>query len=199
MKKYSHYLFLILVVSCAGNEKKTPPKTYSEDTNRAFEMIERGGSYYLKKAPVSAVPPQIEVPTRRRVQQPPVQQVAPIPSVPVQQVPPLEDGREEIVVDEKINYQAKPLTKEIRSNPKEELTPVLRNTQSTSKADERLIEINQNLAFYCMKHRKDPAYGGDEAKCMKFVNVVMAKCQKQHRIVNSKLLNCIQTKLKNKR
>lgn len=190
MKKYSQYLFLILVVSCAGNEKKAPPKTYSEDTNRAFEMIERGGSYYLKKAPVSAAPPQIESPRKR------VQQVAPIPAPPTQQPPPLQDEREEIVVDEKINYQAKPLTKEIRSNSKEELTPVLRNTQSTSKADERLIEINQNLAFYCMKHRKDRAYGGNEAKCMKFVNLVMSKCQKQHRIVNSKLLNCIQTKLK---
>lgn len=185
MKKYSHYLFLILLVSCAGVDPKAPPKTYSEDTNRAFEMIERGGSYYLKKAPVSAAPPQVESPRRR------AQQVTPVP------VP--SDEREEIVIDEKINYQGKPLTKEIRSNSKEELMPVLRNTQSTSKADERLIEINQNLAFYCMKHRKNPAYGGDESKCMKFVNIVMSNCQKQHRIVNSKLLNCIQTKLKNKR
>lgn len=198
MKKYSQYLFLLLVVSCAGNEKKTPPKTYSEDTNRAFEMIERGGSYYLKKAPVSAPPPQIEAP-RKRVQQPmPV--TPPIQRPQAQQAPPLSDEREEIVVDEKINYQAKPLTQEIRSNNKaEELTPVLRNTQSSSKADERLIEINQNLAFYCMKHRKDPVYGGDEAKCMKFVNKVMSNCQKQHRIVNSKLLNCIQTKLKKRK
>lgn len=179
MKKYSQYLFLLLVVSCASNEKKAPPKTYSEDTNRAFEMIERGGSYYLKKAPVSAPPPQIES-QRKRVPQPVV--------------------REEVVIDEKINYQAKPLTQEVRSAPKaEELKPVLKNTQSTSKADERLIEINQNLAFYCMKHRKDPTYGGDEAKCMKFVNAVMSNCQKQHRIVNSKLLNCIQTKLKKRR
>lgn len=189
MKKHSQYLFLLLVVSCAGNETKTSPKTYSEDTNRAFEMIERGGSYYLKKAPVSATPPQIESP-RRRV-------VAPTPA-PVEQTQPKE--REEVVIDEKINYQAKPLTQEVRSNKNsEELTPVLRNTQSSSKADERLIEINQNLAFYCMKHRKDPVYGGDEAKCMKFVNKVMSDCQKQHRIVNSKLLNCIQTKLKKRK
>ena len=177
MKKYFQYLFLALVVSCASNEKPAAPKTYSDDTNRAFEMIERGGSYYLKKAPVYNAPPQIEAPVKRRVQAP--------------------EPREEIVIDEKINYQAKPLTKEIRENPKTEvLKPVLKNTQSTSKADERLIEINQNLAFYCMKHRKSPAYGGNEAKCMKHVNAVMGHCQKQHRIVNSKLLNCIQKKLK---
>lgn len=188
MKKYSQYLFLLLVVSCASNEKKPAPKTYSEDTNRAFEMIERGGSYYLKKAPVASAPPQIQAP-RKRVEQPQVQQPTPA-----------QETREEIVVDEKINYQAKPLTHEVRSpSQPEELKPVLRNTQSSSKADERLIEINQNLAFYCMKHRKDPAYGGDEAKCMKFVNNVMSNCQKQHRIVNSKLLNCIQTKLKKRK
>jgi hypothetical protein len=191
MKKYSQYLFLLLVVSCAGNEKKAPPKTYSDDTNRAFEMIERGGSYYLKKAPVPAAPPQIEVP-RRRMQQP-VTVTPPAQPSQVLQAPTLSDEREEIVVDEKINYQAKPHTKA------EELTPVLRNTQSSSKADERLIEINQNLAFYCMKHRKDPMFGGDDAKCMKFVNNVMSNCQKQHRIVNSKLLNCIQTKLKKRK
>ena len=178
MKKYFQYLLLFLVVSCASNEKPVPKKTYSADTNRAFEMIERGG--YLKKAPTYNPPPQIEAPAKRRVQ---VQEAAP--------------AREEIVIDEKINYQAKPLTQEIRSNPKTEvLKPVLKNTQSTSKADERLIEINQNLAFYCMKHRKNPAYGGDEEKCMKHVNAVMSSCQKQHRIVNSKLLNCIQKKLK---
>lgn len=184
MTKYFHILVLLFVVSCASNEKQSAPKTYSEDTNRAFEMIERGGSYYLKKAPVSTPPPQIEAPKRRMVQ--------PTPFAP--------EPKEEIVIDEKINYQAKPLTNEVRANPKaEELTPVLRNTQSTSKADERLIEINQNLAFYCMKHRNNPAYGGDEAKCMKYVNKVMSNCQKQHRIVNSKLLNCIQTKLKGRK
>jgi hypothetical protein len=183
MKNNFHYLFLLLIVSCAGNENKTTPKTYSEDTNRAFEMIERGGSYYLKKAPVSTPPPQLEAPRRR--------QLTTAPST---------DSREEIVVDEKINNQTKPLARENRSNTKtEKLTPVLRNTQSTSKADERLIEINQNLAFYCMKHRKDRVYGGDEEKCMKYVNQVMSNCQKQHRIVNSKLLNCIQLKLKKRK
>lgn len=186
MKKYSCYLFLLVLVSCASNEKPSAPKTYSEDTNRAFEMIERGGSYYLRKAPTQAPPPQIEAPKKRV-------QAAPTPIEKEK----AEEPREEIVIDEKINYQAKPLTPEVRSAPKaEEIQPVLRNTQSSSKADERLIEINQNLAFYCMKHRKDPAYGGDEEKCMKFVNKVMIACQKQHRIVNSKLLNCIQKRLK---
>lgn len=162
MKKNFQYLILLLVVSCASDKKVAAPKNYSDDTNRAFEMIERGGSYYLKKAPDYNPPPQIETPTRRRVERPAI--------------------REEIVIDEKINYQEEPVSQKIKQNPKTEiLKPVLKNTQSTSKADERLIEINQNLAFYCMKHRKNPAYGGDEAKCMKHVNVVMSNCQKQHR------------------
>ena len=177
MKKYFQYLILISIVSCANNEKSAAPKNYSDDTNRAFEMIERGGSYYLKKAPTYTAPPKIEVRKNQR------------------KLEPVE--RETIVIDEKINYQAKPLTQEIRSNPKTEvIKPNLKTTHSSAKTDERLIEINQNLAFYCMKHRNNPAYGGDEAKCMEFVNTVMKNCQKQHRIVNSKLLNCIQKKLK---
>lgn len=178
-------LGLIFIVGCSSDEKKTEAKTYSEDTNRAFEMIERGGSYYLKKAPThSVVPPQVKplqpalkrpaIPERRRI----VETLKPGAQETVQ---------EEIVIDEKINYQ----------NIAQETPPVpVTKARSNSKTDERLIEINQNLAFYCMKHRKDPSFGGSEAKCMKFVNKTMNNCQKIHRIVNSKLLSCIQKKLK---
>lgn len=177
MKKYFQYLLIIFISSCASNEEVVTPKSYSDDTNRTFEMIERGGSYYLKKAPTYNRPPKLSAPATKRTQSP--------------------EPREEIVIDEKINYQNKSLDQEVKPTHKTEvLRPVLKNTHSTSKADERLIEINQNLAFYCMKHRKSSAYGGDEAKCMKHVNTVMINCQKQHLIVNSKLLNCIQKKLK---
>ena len=168
MKKTLLHLMLLLIVSCANNEKATTTKTYSEDTNRAFEMIERGGSYYLKKAPTDKAPPQIELPAQAQRKK---------------AVAKIKPAHEEIIIDEKI---AQP-------------TPALGNTQSTSKADERLIEINQNLAFYCMKNRKNPAYGGDEARCMKHVDRVMNTCKQQHRIVNSKLLTCIQKKLKGKK
>ena len=178
MEKYFKYLIFILIVSCASNQEVVPQKNYSEDTNRTFEMIERGGSYYLKKAPEYNPPPRI-APAKRPVQEPII--------------------REEFEIEEKINYQAEPLTQEIRTAPStEEVLTVPKNTQSNPKTDERLIEINQNLAFYCMKHRKNRAYGGDESKCMRYVNTIMENCQKKHRIVNSKLLNCIQKKLKNR-
>ena len=152
--KYFLSLCLILFSACSSNEEKTKTKKYSDDTNRAFEMIERGGSYYLKKAPVQSVPvPQISAP-----------QASSIPEK---------------------RRKVQPL-----------ISPVESVKKSSPKTDERLIEINQNLAFYCMKHRKDPRYGGDEARCMTFVNKTMSDCQKLHTNVNSKLLNCIQTKLK---
>ena len=181
MKKYFQLLTLIFITSCASHKEAPPEKIYSEDTNRTFEMIESGGSYYLQKAPDYNPPPQISAPVKRR---------AKVLEAPARS--------EEFDIDEKINYQAKPLTQEIRSNPQSEdlQAPIKNPPSTTNKTDERLIEINQNLAFYCMKHRKRPAYGGDESKCMNFVNSVMEKCQKQHRIVNSKLLNCIQKKLK---
>lgn len=189
--KYLLSLCLILVAGCASNEEKTEPKKYSDDTNRAFEMIERGGSYYLKKAPVNSIPaPQIQtpqaraIPERRRTAQPVLQLVERPAQIQQREAP-----QEDIVIDEKINYQ------EQQNHPSQQ-TPTPHVKRNTTKADERLIEINQNLAFYCMKHRKDPRYGGDEAKCMNFVNKTMANCQKVHRIVNSKLLNCIQTKLR---
>lgn len=164
MTKYLSCLCLLFFVSCASEKKKPEVKNYSADTNRAFEMIERGGSYYLKKAPPQAPPPQIEAP--KKVYRP----VA--PAAPV-------------MPEEKIE---KEITAPAPEAPKA--------THINAKVDERLIEINQNLAFYCMKHRKDPAYGGDEEKCLKFVAKIQKKCQAQHRIVNSKLLNCIRTGLK---
>lgn len=187
MTKYFSYLsifFLLLFVSCGSNEKTAPEtKTYSDDTNRTFEMIERGGSYYLKKAPTTTVPtPQIIRPSRPKGKTPTVTRIY-SPPAPKEETRP--QPQEEIIIDEKINFAETQLQ---NTPPKK--------AANTAKADERLIEINQNLAFFCMKHRKDPSFGGNEEKCMKFVNKTMENCQKQHKIVNSKLLNCIQTKLK---
>lgn len=185
MTKYISYFCLIFLCACAGNEKKAPEvKTYSDDTNRTFEMIERGGSYYLKKAPEQSVPtPQIKRAER------------PTTTTRIYNSPKANNTREEIVIDEKINFAETHLEaqKEVPRPPEKRPSPSTAN----SKADERLIEINQNLAFFCMKHRKNPTFKGDEAKCMSFVNKTMDACQKKHKIVNSKLLNCIQTKLKN--
>jgi hypothetical protein len=178
MKKiFFKLLTLALIASCASNEQKPVEKTYSADTNRAFEMIERG---YLKKAPISAPAPQIESPVRK----------APKKIIPAPE--PTESSDEIFTIDEKINYNEEKLPAEHSKKPVDRVI----DSPAPKKVDERLVEINQNLAFYCMKHRKDPAYGGDEAKCLKFVTKVQKSCQNQHRIVNSKLLNCIRSGLK---
>lgn len=193
-KYFLHLCFLFILVSCGSAEKNAPEtKTYSDDTNRTFEMIERGGSYYLKKAPQTTTPaPQITRPSRR--QNTTTQTTTKIYSPPAERQEVREEKREDIVIDEKINFAETQLQ---NTPPKTPVTvPVEKKSAATNRADERLIEINQNLAFFCMKHRKDPTFGGDEEKCMKFVNKTMENCQKQHKIVNSKLLNCIQSKLK---
>jgi hypothetical protein len=195
--KYSIYVTLfcliLLIAGCSSNKEKVEPTKYSDDTNRAFEMIERG---YLKKSSPKVAPPQISS-----------QQVAIRKPMPVQPTAIIENKREvevlrpgqqhgvqeEILINEKINYQADEKPSELSNLPQ------MMKEKSSNKADERLIEINQNLAYYCMKHRKDPTFGGDELKCTNFVKKSMKQCQKNHHIVNSQLLNCIQAKLKKRR
>lgn len=185
MKKILRLLtFILFLSSCASEKKVEQEKIYSADTNRTFEMIERGG--YLKKAPVYNAPPQIEQPRKTTRRPPPP---APVPMEQETKVEAIKEKEDEIfTIDEKINYQEK-------SVPQERSMPQTKGTQS-KKTDERLIEINQNLAFYCMKQRKNPAYGGDEAKCLKFVEKVQKNCQAKNPQVNSKLLNCIRSGLK---
>ncbi|MBY0415034.1 MAG: hypothetical protein K2Q18_12765 [Bdellovibrionales bacterium] len=166
-------LGLLLVASCATEEKQIGPKTYSQETNQAFEMIERGGSYYLKKAPEKSRPPQIEQ-SKRTVKKP--------------TPPPQPKESEDLVIDEKINYQEKEI-----STPKQSNTKTLKNSE---RVDERLVEINQHLAFYCMRHRSDLTFKGSEEKCMAHVENVQKSCQKKHRLVNAQLLSCIKSGLK---
>ena len=188
--KYLISLFFLFIFSCSSNKEKIEPKVYSEETNRAFEIIERG---YLKKAPSTAsAPPQIETPVIKKTGA--TQQFF----EKKREVEVLKPGqqkgvKEEILVDDKINLNENETLSEKSSLPQ------MAKEKSSSKADERMIEINQNLAYYCMKQRKNSTFGGDESKCMKFVNKSMKQCQKIHHIVNSHLLNCIQSKLKSRR
>lgn len=186
--KYFRFLFLALIVSCSTNEEKTEPKTYSDETNRAFLQIERGDSYYMKRPAKTAPPPQVVREKKREEIRPPETVVRPVRKNEV--VP-----REEIVIDEKINYQETQKEKSITNLiPKTPKTPP--KTKKAAPVDERFIEINQNLAFYCMKHRKDARFGDSEERCMTFVNQQLQDCQKVHKTPNAKLLNCIQAKLK---
>jgi hypothetical protein len=66
------------------------------------------------------------------------------------------------------------------------------------KKQERLQEINQNLAFFCMKKRKEPAFS-DEDKCQNFTNRIFKECYKLHPSLNPKMLTCVVDRLKKKR
>ncbi|MBC7430130.1 MAG: hypothetical protein H7336_16060, partial [Bacteriovorax sp.] len=156
----------------------------------AFDMIERGGSYYIKKPAPAVAAPQIQAPIQqRKQQQPPVQKPQQEKTFTVETLKPGQQQgvEEQVSIEDRINF-----------HDQKKIPTTQTGKTKNAKVDERLIEINQNLAFYCMKHRKDLAFGGDEAKCMSFVNHTMNACQKIHHIVNSKLLSCIQAKLKSR-
>jgi hypothetical protein len=72
------------------------------------------------------------------------------------------------------------------------------NGQLNAKNQERLQEINQNLAFFCMKHRKDANFGSEE-QCLKFTKKVLNECEKKHKLINTVMVNCIKTHLKKRR
>jgi hypothetical protein len=157
--KYMIPILLIVLAGCSTTENDTTEKTYSEDTNRAFLEIERGGSYYAKKRERSIAPPQVRVVTQKK-------------TLPKKSI------------------------RDIQKEPSESTEPEIQIATLTGPNQERLAEINQNLAFYCMKHRKSKAFGGDEKKCMNFVNETLNNCQKSNKKADAKLLLCLNKKLK---
>jgi hypothetical protein len=68
-------------------------------------------------------------------------------------------------------------------------------SQLSTKNQERLQEINQNLAFFCMKHRKDGAFKNEE-QCASFTKKVLVACEKKHKLINTIMVNCIKERLK---
>jgi hypothetical protein len=98
--------------------------------------------------------------------------------------------------------QPKPLPKVVSPSkevtpekPKEVILDSFELSQLSAKNQERLQEINQNLAFYCMKHRKDRIFK-DEEECLAFTKNVLKSCEKKHRLINTVMVNCIKEKLK---
>lgn len=141
LKALNLFLCLIFIISCSTSteEDQTAKKQHSEETNRAFSMIENNGSY------------------RRKVE--PSKKQSSIPSPPL----------------------VKKVTIKKRKNQLPESV---------------MIEINQNLAFYCMQHRKSKRFGGNEEKCMSYVNKTLEECQQKSESSHHKLLKCIKTGLK---
>lgn len=68
-------------------------------------------------------------------------------------------------------------------------------SQLSSKNQERMLEINQNLAFFCMKHRKDGKFTSEE-HCLAFTKKVLNACEKKHKLINTVMANCIKDNLK---
>lgn len=135
------FLSLIFIISCSTSteEDQTAKKQHSEETNRAFSMIENNGSY------------------RRKVEPSKKQSLIPSP----------------------------PLVKKVTIKKRKIQLP-----------ESVMIEINQNLAFYCMQHRKSKRFGGNEEKCMSYVNKTLEECQQKSESSHHKLLKCIKTGLK---
>lgn len=63
------------------------------------------------------------------------------------------------------------------------------------KNQERLQEINQNLAFFCMKNRKNGPFK-NEQHCRTFTQKALESCEKKHRLINSVMVDCIKNQLK---
>lgn len=72
---------------------------------------------------------------------------------------------------------------------------IVANSKLSEKNQERLQEINQNLAFFCMKHRQDSRFKS-ENQCLEFTKKVLVQCEKKHNIINSVMVSCIKEQLK---
>lgn len=81
------------------------------------------------------------------------------------------------------------------SVPKKTLPKAHTPLRLSSKNNERLQEINQNLAIFCMKKRNSNAFKSEE-KCQEFTRNALKRCQKSTSEINANLLNCIKSELK---
>ncbi|MDD4974235.1 MAG: hypothetical protein PHY93_07770 [Bacteriovorax sp.] len=152
-----------LAMSCSSEPKTQPvQKTYSSDTQKEFEAIEKND---LRTNP----------PYRSTIK--------PTPRPPV-------------VIKETPREKQKEVVKETPITPiPSEATDV---SKLSAKNQERLQEINQNLAFFCMKHRKDKIFQ-DEEHCLAYTKKVLAACEKKHKLINTVMVNCIKDQLKKRK
>lgn len=133
MKSLFFILFFVIFTSCGTHEKKTTEKNqYSDETNRTFEMIERGEAHQ-KRAP------------------------APTP-------------KKTILKKEKSAVSLLPIPEKKISN-------------------EIFLELEQTIAFFCMKHKKD------EKKCLSSFSKTKNYCIKKHSSQPQKILKCVQKKM----
>ena len=140
-------------------------------------------------------------------------------SEPVSQTPEKvysENTQKEFAIIEKNDRHTNPPYRAVKANSKPTIsakeashekekkviaeTPVISPvpSQLSTKNQERLQEINQNLSFFCMKHRKDSMFK-DEEHCTLFTKKVLKACEKKHKLINTVMVNCIKTRLKKRK
>jgi len=56
-------------------------------------------------------------------------------------------------------------------------------------------EINQNLAYYCMEHRKDARFN-EENDCKLFTENIFKNCKIENNLGEPELLTCVKSRLK---
>ena len=152
-------IFLILLpllfFSCASKDKTPVTKmTYSEETTRTFEEIEREQllQYYRDLRAKETVSPRASKPRASRPQ------------------------------------TSKPAT--ISANK-----PAPKSAAQKADPEELQKEIEQNLVFFCMRHRQDSRFS-DEAVCKEFTAKIYQECQEKFEADDRRLFNCIKPKLK---
>jgi sugar-specific transcriptional regulator TrmB len=101
--------------------------------------------------------------------------------------------RPSVVIKEAVHEKQKEVVKETPA-----ISETTNVTQLNAKNQERLQEINQNLAFFCMKHRKDKDFQ-DEDHCLAFTKKVLTACEKKHKLINTVMVNCIKDRLKKRK
>ncbi len=185
IQKFLSLLVLIVLSACSSSEKANEEialqnKVYSDETNRAFEMIELGyGNGAIKKIRAPVVPPQVRYESKPKVI---ILEKDSAAAIPIE------------AIDETIAYQPAKPKAEPKTAPRAKAAPAKSSEKLSEKESEKMVELNQNLAFYCMKHRKENRFKNNEKKCMDYVAGILNQCQNNNS-AHAKLLTCVKKRL----
>ncbi len=84
-----------------------------------------------------------------------------------------------------------------KSNSSKKMPPTLKLKPNQQKkiSDEKMIETNQKLAFYCMKNRHLKKYQNNESLCHRDVSTILKSCQIKYHESQVEVINCLNRKL----
>lgn len=139
MTFFNFIIFVIISVFAFGcsTQEEVTEKDFSEDTNKAFSMIEQHGSFRSQ-------------------------------------------SKEKTKTNQAKN---RPPTLKLKPNQKKKIS------------DEKMIETNQKLAFYCMKNRHLKKYKNNESLCHHDVTSILKSCQIKYHESQVEVINCLNRKL----